>query len=378
MDQFIIFAFSALVLGSNLGRIEGQEAVEVERLYGQWHEVALGSTCRWVQANGGRFAAGTLVLGAGKAPGELTATSTRLRQGACRSYTQDYQKGAEAGRFTFQNARWKAHGETYVAHADPDVFAILVTEKNSTHGLSTSAKLYGRTPALREDLVEDFRRRALALGIPEEAIFVLSNQGECVPPKAEDAPQERVRRTPLFEEEGSADGFAPAFPDVKEADCQLPRDAGPCLGAELRFFYNASARSCQSFLYGGCLGNANRFLSERACLQTCRTEAACRLPIKISLPPPPTSPSCGAFLGISTEALLSPSRLPIKISLPPPPTSPSCGASLGISTEALLSPSRLPITLMGGEVLLPLPLPPAPTSSGSHFPFLSSLSRKVD
>ncbi|XP_077778430.1 protein AMBP-like isoform X3 [Podarcis muralis] len=309
MDQFMIFVVSALVLGSNLGRIESQEAVEVERLYGKWYEVALGSTCRWVRANGGRFAAGTLVLGAGKAPGELTATSTRLRQGACRSYTQDYQKGAEAGRFTFQNARWKAHGETYVARADPDVFAILVTEKNSTHGLSTSAKLYGRTPALREDLVEDFRRRALALGIPEEAIFVLSNQGECVPPKAEDAPQERVRRTPLFEEEGSADGFAPAFPDVKEADCQLPRDAGPCLGAELRFFYNASARSCQSFLYGGCLGNANRFLSERACLQTCRTEAACRLPITPGAPCPSTfwafdsaQGACVTFRGCGANA----------------------------------------------------------------------------
>ncbi|CAI5794556.1 complement component C8 gamma chain [Podarcis lilfordi] len=279
MEKFLLFAFSALVLGSSFGRME---AVEVERLYGKWYEVALGSTCRWVQANRGRFTAGTLVLGAGKAPGELTATSTRLRQGACRTYTQDYQKGSKEGRFAFQNAK----------------FAILVTEKNSTHGLSTSAKLYGRSPALREDLVEDFRRRALALGIPEEAIFVLSNQGECVPPKAEDAPQERVRRTPLFEEEGSADGFAPAFPDVKEADCQLPRDAGPCLGAELRYFYNASAQSCQSFLYGGCLD---------APTASCPSGPVCR---RAGPKPPAACPSAPALPVRRPSGLLTPRAAP--------------------------------------------------------------------
>lgn len=39
-----------------------------------------------------------------------------------------------------------------------------------------------------------------------------------------------------------------------------------------RYFYNATANSCQSFRYGGCAGNQNNFRTERDCLQRCRTE----------------------------------------------------------------------------------------------------------
>lgn len=38
-----------------------------------------------------------------------------------------------------------------------------------------------------------------------------------------------------------------------------------------RFFYNGSSMACETFQYGGCLGNGNNFASEKECLQTCRT-----------------------------------------------------------------------------------------------------------
>lgn len=39
--------------------------------------------------------------------------------------------------------------------------------------------------------------------------------------------------------------------------------------------------TCQMFQYGGCLGNQNNFHTEKECLQSCRTEAACRLQIDV-------------------------------------------------------------------------------------------------
>lgn len=38
-----------------------------------------------------------------------------------------------------------------------------------------------------------------------------------------------------------------------------------------RYFYNGSSMACETFQYGGCLGNGNNFASEKECLQTCRT-----------------------------------------------------------------------------------------------------------
>ncbi|XP_028713872.1 inter-alpha-trypsin inhibitor [Peromyscus leucopus] len=46
-----------------------------------------------------------------------------------------------------------------------------------------------------------------------------------------------------------------------------------------RYYYNGTSMACEPFQYGGCLGNGNNFISEKECLQTCRTVAACNLPI---------------------------------------------------------------------------------------------------
>ena len=51
--------------------------------------------------------------------------------------------------------------------------------------------------------------------------------------------------------------------------CRLPADPGPCRGNFQRYFYNRETGQCESFSYGGCLGNRNHFTSERVCVWTC-------------------------------------------------------------------------------------------------------------
>ncbi|XP_044730136.1 papilin isoform X2 [Chrysoperla carnea] len=59
---------------------------------------------------------------------------------------------------------------------------------------------------------------------------------------------------------------APA--DIKDV-CQLPKEEGPCNGRHERWYYNAESDKCDRFLYGGCKGNGNNFNTEDACSQKC-------------------------------------------------------------------------------------------------------------
>ncbi|KFO85615.1 hypothetical protein N320_01762, partial [Buceros rhinoceros silvestris] len=218
-----------------------------------------------------KFSMGTLVLGPGPSTDQIRATSTRLRQGDCSHVSGEYQKTSTAGKYSYYNPKWDMSIQSYVLRTNYDEYAVILMKKNSSFGPSTTLKLYGRSPELRKDLIEAFQQLALEMGIPADSVFILPNRGECVPQDTAAAPQ-RARRAVLPPEEGSATGPLPSYAGNKEDSCRLSRDPGPCSGMVSRFFYNSSSMACETFLYGGCLGNGNNFYSEKECLQACRTE----------------------------------------------------------------------------------------------------------
>ncbi len=51
--------------------------------------------------------------------------------------------------------------------------------------------------------------------------------------------------------------------------CELPQEVGPCKGQVPAYFYNKDNGACESFWFGGCRGNANRFETEIECQTKC-------------------------------------------------------------------------------------------------------------
>lgn len=52
--------------------------------------------------------------------------------------------------------------------------------------------------------------------------------------------------------------------------CFLPVDPGPCRGSFQKYYYNTGSGSCDPFIYGGCKGNSNNFMTMQECEAECR------------------------------------------------------------------------------------------------------------
>ena len=59
----------------------------------------------------------------------------------------------------------------------------------------------------------------------------------------------------------------------KQSVCTMPQDPGMCFGAFPMFYYNSKTNECESFTYGGCQGNGNRFESKEECAKACVNSA---------------------------------------------------------------------------------------------------------
>ncbi|XP_076420460.1 protein AMBP [Peromyscus maniculatus bairdii] len=263
--------------------IQVQENFSESRIYGKWFNLAIGSTCPWLRKIKDKISMSTLVLQEGETEAEISVSSTRWRRGVCEEISWTYEKTDIDGKFLSYNPKWNATLETYVVHTNYDEYAIFITKKfTRDHGPTITAKLYGREPQLRDSLLLEFREVALSVGIPENSIIFMVDRGECVPGDLQQEPSSLPRaRRAVLPQDNEGSGTGPLVTEVlkKEDSCQLNYSEGPCLGMIQRYYYNGTSMACETFQYGGCLGNGNNFISEKECLQTCRTVAACNLPI---------------------------------------------------------------------------------------------------
>ncbi|XP_039212469.1 BPTI/Kunitz domain-containing protein-like [Crotalus tigris] len=56
--------------------------------------------------------------------------------------------------------------------------------------------------------------------------------------------------------------------------CQLPKDVGWCKASFQHFYFNAATEKCESFIYGGCEGNQNNFPTLHQCKARCEKSAS--------------------------------------------------------------------------------------------------------
>ncbi|KAM4825927.1 kunitz-type protease inhibitor 2 [Thomomys bottae] len=54
-----------------------------------------------------------------------------------------------------------------------------------------------------------------------------------------------------------------------EEYCAAKAFTGPCRAAFPRWYFDSEKNSCDKFIYGGCRGNKNSYLSQEACMQRC-------------------------------------------------------------------------------------------------------------
>ncbi|XP_065915788.1 BPTI/Kunitz domain-containing protein-like [Dysidea avara] len=72
----------------------------------------------------------------------------------------------------------------------------------------------------------------------------------------------------------NGDVLVPSDPQRRAVNdlCSLPMVVGPCRAAFPRWFYNSASQRCESFTYGGCRGNANRFKTRELCESACKCD----------------------------------------------------------------------------------------------------------
>eukprot|EP01025_Chloroclados_australasicus_P059445 TRINITY_DN7515_c0_g1_i1.p1 TRINITY_DN7515_c0_g1~~TRINITY_DN7515_c0_g1_i1.p1 ORF type:complete len:466 (-),score=46.07 TRINITY_DN7515_c0_g1_i1:503-1840(-) len=69
----------------------------------------------------------------------------------------------------------------------------------------------------------------------------------------------------------TGDSIAPRLTELAQIpeECLEDVDPGPCDDRTARYYYNRDRNQCETFVYGGCFGNSNNFMTFSNCQDTC-------------------------------------------------------------------------------------------------------------
>ncbi|XP_038646677.1 kunitz-type U19-barytoxin-Tl1a [Scyliorhinus canicula] len=65
-----------------------------------------------------------------------------------------------------------------------------------------------------------------------------------------------------------SDNYSQKFPEG-DAACQLQKERGDCRANILKWYYDETTKSCETFLFSGCHGNGNQFEDKKSCRSLC-------------------------------------------------------------------------------------------------------------
>ena len=69
----------------------------------------------------------------------------------------------------------------------------------------------------------------------------------------------------------------------------MTKEQGPCVNYMTRWYFNGDSQRCEQFIYGGCQGNRNKFLTELECTTECG--GGDPVVVATDLPSPSTPPT---------------------------------------------------------------------------------------
>ncbi|KAF8763266.1 Kunitz-type U19-barytoxin-Tl1a like protein [Argiope bruennichi] len=65
---------------------------------------------------------------------------------------------------------------------------------------------------------------------------------------------------------------------VEEKNCVDKPDKGVCRGYFFMWYFDEDAKTCKQFVYGGCQGNGNRYVTKLACMRKCADKRIWKIP----------------------------------------------------------------------------------------------------